>query len=199
MEVRIDGQEVSRGKRERIHRNAKLETIRGIGGDFEAISNRGIPVRGMGVDRGAVGIDSEHIPIAVGQEPVPVEHSHITGDAGTGMPSQEMVMMIADFANPILMANIVIIRLRQRSVNQAEDQSDDPRQAVATMHWYTPAMHFGLGDFEIQVSKHSLSIAQGLRSVKSGERNGSTIPNAAKPHHCVEEKFLAFSLGTRTK
>ena len=66
-----------------------------------------------------------------------------------------MVMMVADFTRAVLVANIVIIRLRQRTVNQAEDQRDDPRQAVATVSCGTPETHVSLGDFHIQVSDHN--------------------------------------------
>src|SRR5262249_26336115 len=58
-------------------------------------------------------------------EPVPVQQGHIVGRGGRGMPSQEMIVVGADLAGRVMVADIVIVGLRQWDVDRAENQHAD--------------------------------------------------------------------------
>ena len=60
------------------------------------------------------------------KEPVPVQQREVGTRVGRRMPSKQMVVMVADLTGPVVMANVVIVSLRQRDVNHA--QNHDPNQ-----------------------------------------------------------------------
>ena len=64
---------------------------------------------------------------------MPVEHDHVFGKPRAGMAAEKMIVVFAELARAILMANIVVIRLGQRTMHHGKDQGKDPGQAVATM------------------------------------------------------------------
>jgi hypothetical protein len=64
-------------------------------------------------------------------KPVPVQHRHVVVGIGPGMPAQEMVVIGADLAGRVVVADIVIVGLRQRDVDRAEDQNSDPQGSQA--------------------------------------------------------------------
>ncbi len=87
---------------------------------------------GMGVEGGAgrSGRILVVVPIGLlgrGGEPVPVEHGHRPGLAGLGVPSQQVVVMGADLARPVLVANLMIIGLGKGQAQQPEGQQGDPQ------------------------------------------------------------------------
>ena len=47
------------------------------------------------------------------QEPVPVQQREVGTRVGRRMPSQQMVVMVANLPGPVVMANVVIVGLRQ--------------------------------------------------------------------------------------
>jgi hypothetical protein len=58
-------------------------------------------------------------------EPMPVQQRDVVVTIRRGMPSQQMVVIAADFARSIVMADIVIVRLGERNVNEAQNQRPD--------------------------------------------------------------------------
>lgn len=54
---------------------------------------------------------------------------HIIGFPGTGMPAEQVVVVLAKLARPVVMADVVEVGLRQRRVHETEDQEDDPQYA----------------------------------------------------------------------
>ncbi len=66
-----------------------------------------------------------------GEEPVPVQQRDIVVGIGVRMPAQEMVVVEADLAGGVVVANIVIVSLGQRNSNCAEDQDADPQRSPA--------------------------------------------------------------------
>ena len=64
-------------------------------------------------------------------EPVPVQQGHIVGRGGRGMPSQEMIVVGADLAGRVMVADIVIVGLRQWDVDRAENQHADSQGSQA--------------------------------------------------------------------
>ena len=60
-------------------------------------------------------------------EPVPVKERHVGVGIGPRMPAQEMVVVGADLTRRVVVADIVIVSLRQRDVDRAEDQEADPQ------------------------------------------------------------------------
>ena len=64
-------------------------------------------------------------------EPVPVEQGHIIIGASRGMPAQQMIVIDADLAAIVMMANVVVVGLRQRHVNHAENQYADSQNSRA--------------------------------------------------------------------
>ncbi len=58
-------------------------------------------------------------------EPVPVQHGHVVVEIGRGVPAQEVIVIDADFTGGVMVADVVIVGLGQRHVNQAENQNAD--------------------------------------------------------------------------
>ncbi len=73
-----------------------------------------------------------------GQEPVPVQFRHVLGGPGGGVPAEQVVVVLADLAGGVVVANVVEVGLRQRSVSQAEDQEHDPQAASLASLWLSP-------------------------------------------------------------
>jgi hypothetical protein len=69
--------------------------------------------------------------VGLGQrnKPVPVQQGDIGVNRGRGMPSQQVVVKEADLAGRVVVADIVIIRLRQRHANHTRDQQADSQQS----------------------------------------------------------------------
>ena len=63
------------------------------------------------------------------KEPVPVQRLRSAFEIGRRMPAQQMVVMDADLAGPVVMANVVIVGLRQRHVNHAENHDPDEQDS----------------------------------------------------------------------
>ena len=84
-------------------------------------------------------------------EPVPVQQGHVVVEIGRGVPAQEMIVIDADFAGRVVVADVVIVGLRQRYVDDAENQDADsqgscpsPDQPAAA----TPRFRLVLGSNE---------------------------------------------------
>ena len=75
------------------------------------------------------------------------------------MPAQEMIVVDADLARLVVVADIVVVGLRQRYVNHAENQHADPQGSCATPISPPPRCHdsasflLGRGSFEAAVVK----------------------------------------------
>jgi hypothetical protein len=72
---------------------------------------------------------------------MPVQNRHILRAAGLGMPAEQVIVMLANFARPVMVADVVVIRLRQGHVHKAEDQQRDPQPATAPMPGHPPSEH----------------------------------------------------------
>ncbi len=59
------------------------------------------------------------------QKPVPVQQRDVGIQFGCGMPPQQMIVMSTDLARTVVMANVVIVRLRQGHVNHAQNHDPD--------------------------------------------------------------------------
>ena len=57
--------------------------------------------------------------------PVPMQHGHVIGVVGGGVPPEEMIVVDAYLVGRVMVANIVIIGLRQGYVNHAQNQNSD--------------------------------------------------------------------------
>jgi hypothetical protein len=60
----------------------------------------------------ATGIQRSRAGLDEGDEPVPVQQGHVVVKVGRGMPAQEVIVVEADLAGCVVMADIVIIGLR---------------------------------------------------------------------------------------
>ena len=58
-------------------------------------------------------------------EPVPVQHGHVGVVIGRGMPAEQVIVVTADLAGCIMVADIMIVGLGQWHVNEAENQHSD--------------------------------------------------------------------------
>ena len=58
-------------------------------------------------------------------EPVPVQHGHIGVAIGPGVPSEQVIVISADLARGVMVADVVIIGLRQRHMHETENQHAD--------------------------------------------------------------------------
>ena len=65
---------------------------------------------------------------------------------GVGVPAEQVVVMLADLARPVVVADVVKVGLRQRRVHEAEDQDHDPHAATATMPSRPTPGHAGTSD-----------------------------------------------------
>ena len=63
----------------------------------------------------------------LGQEPVPVQDGHVVGPTRGGVPAEQVVVVLAHLARPVMMADVVEVELRQRRMHDAEDQQGDPQ------------------------------------------------------------------------
>lgn len=75
------------------------------------------------------------------QIPVPVEHRHVLRNPRAGVPAEQMIVVLANLAGAVVVAQVVIVGLRQRSVHQAEDQQRDPRPPRTVLSYQTSAKH----------------------------------------------------------
>ena len=55
-----------------------------------------------------------------------MQQRHVGTRVSRGMPAKEMVVMLANLAGTVVVADVVIVSLRQRHVDHAE--TDDPNQ-----------------------------------------------------------------------
>ncbi len=58
---------------------------------------------------------------------MPVQQCHVVVGIGQGMPAQEVVVVRADLAGLVVVADVVVVGLRQRDMDRAEDQEPDPQ------------------------------------------------------------------------
>ena len=75
---------------------------------------------------------------------MPVEHGDITGDPRPGVPAEQMVVKLADFARRVVVADVVEVRLRQRGMHHAEGHEDDPQDATRPRESPTSNAHIHL-------------------------------------------------------
>lgn len=80
---------------------------------------------------GKPGIGTMVLPVVAGavqgrENPMPVQDGRISIVARGRMPPKQMVVVDADFARRVVMANVVEVGLRQGNVDQARDQQADP-------------------------------------------------------------------------
>jgi hypothetical protein len=64
-------------------------------------------------------------------EPVPVQKSYVVIEVGKGMPLEEMVMEVTGLARRVVMADVVIIDLRDWNVDHAENHHRDSQGSRA--------------------------------------------------------------------
>jgi hypothetical protein len=83
---------------------------------------RGLLIGGILIARVAIGV------LKGRQEPVPVQEGHVIVLTGRRMPPEQMIVMRADLASGVMVANVVIVDLGKRDADQAEGQKD-PEQS----------------------------------------------------------------------
>jgi hypothetical protein len=64
-------------------------------------------------------------------EPVPVQHGDVSVVVRRGVPAEKVIVISADFAGRVVMADVVIVGLRQRHVKETENQNSDSHVAFA--------------------------------------------------------------------
>jgi len=74
-------------------------------------------------------------------EPVPVEQGDVVVVVGRGVPAQEVVMVGAELARGIVVADVVIIGLGKRYVDHTENQKADSQGSRATPIRLPPRCH----------------------------------------------------------
>jgi hypothetical protein len=52
-------------------------------------------------------------------KPVPMQHGHVIVEVRRGMPAQKVIVIAADFARRVVVADVVIVGLGQWHVNDA--------------------------------------------------------------------------------
>jgi hypothetical protein len=62
-------------------------------------------------------------------EPVPVQHGHVVVGVGRGVPPQKVIVVDADLVGRVVVADIMIVGLRQRHMNETENQNSDSQVA----------------------------------------------------------------------
>ena len=92
-------------------------------------------------------------------EPVPVQHGHVVVEIGRGVPAQEVIVVDADFAGRVMVADVVIVGLGQRYVNDAENQNADSQVRVPSPE-SPPIERHDLASFPMD---HQLSSASSRR------------------------------------
>ena len=64
-------------------------------------------------------------------EPVPVQHGDVSVVVRRGVPAEKVIVITANFAWRVVMADVVIVGLRQRHVEETENQNSDSQVAFA--------------------------------------------------------------------
>jgi hypothetical protein len=62
-----------------------------------------------------------------------VQERHVLRLARAGVPAEQVVVVLADLAGPVVVTDVVEVGLRQRGVDQAEDQQADPHATRTTL------------------------------------------------------------------
>jgi hypothetical protein len=120
-----------RGKSQLINEQAAARAGDGLSGP---VRHKAVPKVGMNQRAGgSITTPFVRLVLVVAQlsprdEPVPVQDRHVGVKGGRRMPAQQVMVIQAHFAWTIVVADVVIIRLRQRYVNDAEDQHSDPQR-----------------------------------------------------------------------
>ena len=79
---------------------------------------------------GGVGVEARFGPPFARPDPMPVEDGLLVSRSVAGMPAEEVVVTGANFAvATVVMAEAVVIRLRQGDVQSRQDQPGDPRDS----------------------------------------------------------------------
>jgi hypothetical protein len=65
----------------------------------------------------------------LGHEPMPVQHRDVVVLASFGMPPEQVVMMRANLTLPVVVANVVKIRLGKRHAEETQGQKYDPESS----------------------------------------------------------------------
>ena len=66
-------------------------------------------------------------------KPVPMKHGHVVVEVRRGMPAQKVIVITADFARQVMVANVVIIGLGQGHVNNAQNQNSDSQSSRTSL------------------------------------------------------------------
>jgi hypothetical protein len=70
-----------------------------------------------------------------------VQHRDVVVLAGLGMPPEQVVMMRANLTLPVVVANVVKIRLGKRHAEEPQSQEDDPESPQASLCQRPPQGH----------------------------------------------------------
>ena len=93
-------------------------------------------------------------------EPVPVQHGHVVVVVGRRVPAQKVIVITTDFARSIVVANVVVVGLGQRHMNEAENQESDSQVACPTPESTPLGRHVLVGSsrVDLQACKLEYSI-----------------------------------------
>ncbi len=76
--------------------------------------------------------------IRAGNHPVPVQHGHVVVKIGERVPAQEVIVVNTDLPRRVVMADIVIVGLRQRNMHGAENHDRDSQIAQTPERFLPP-------------------------------------------------------------
>jgi hypothetical protein len=86
-----------------------------------------------------------------GRNPMPMQDRDVGRSTRAGVPVQKVIVQRAGLARPVVMADVVIIRARQRNSRHGEDQDRDPQITRRASSMSSPRRHpllTTLNDFE---------------------------------------------------
>jgi hypothetical protein len=95
-----------------------------------------------------------------------VKDRHVLGLAGVGVPSEEVVVMLADLTGRVVVADVVEIGLGPGRMDEAEDQQADPQDAGTMMAGPPVRRHAWTSDLDAQCATLTPDYESSARTVK---------------------------------
>jgi hypothetical protein len=106
---------------------------------FKALVEVGVQGKAGGGPSGLIGVRWVAPGVLrVGQEPVPVEDRHVRVLAGRRVPPEEVIVMGAELARGVMVADVVVIDLGKGNAEQAEGQDDPEQTRASCLQWPSP-------------------------------------------------------------
>jgi hypothetical protein len=80
-----------------------------------------------------VGASGKSVRLDERNNPVPMQHGHVIVVIGGGVPAEKMIVVDAYFVGRVMVADVVIIGLGQRHVNDAQNQKPDSQSSRTSL------------------------------------------------------------------